>query len=516
MTDMTDHRRQLETVCNNATAALFIMNECNQCTYMNPAAVALTGFTLDEVKGHILHDLIHHSHPDGSHYPICDCPIGHSLLTGYKAYGEEVFVHKDGHFYDVSFAASLIHRDDQIIGAVLEVQDITERKRAEEALHAANAQLVENDRRKDEFLAMLAHELRNPLAPIRNTVTLLESRVGSDPEAQRCLQILRRQTASLSGLVDDLLDVSRVSRGLVELKQERVMLTTVIDRALESAQVLLEEKQHEVAVNVPPEAVVVVGDGLRLEQVLVNLLTNAAKYTDLGGRIVVSLEHRDDEALLRIRDNGIGLEPDVIEHIFDLFSQAQRGLDRAQGGLGIGLTIVKQLVKLHGGHIEAKSEGVGQGAEFLIRLPMAPAEKEPAPEVRREALIESTAQARRILVVDDNTDAALTLALLLQASGHDTAVAHDGLSALVKAEETDAEIVLLDIGLPGMDGYETAKRLRQSPRTRNVVLAALTGYGQAQDIERARACGFDRHFTKPVDIEILKAFVNGEGLHSGR
>jgi PAS domain S-box-containing protein len=510
MTETSNHRSQLETVCNNATAALFIMDEHNHCTYMNPAAVELTGYTLDEVKGHLLHDLIHHSYPDGSQYPIDECPIVCSLQAGPQTRGEEVFVHKDGHFYDVTFAASIISEGEQVVGAVLEVQDITDRKRAEEALREANARLLESDRRKDEFLAMLAHELRNPLAPIHNTLTLLERSFGGDPQVQRYLQILRRQAGSLSGLVDDLLDVSRITRGLVELKEERVDLTAVIDRALESTQVALDERNHEVSVTVPRKTLFVMGDWLRLEQILVNLLTNAAKYTDPGGRIAISLERSDNRALLKVQDNGIGLEPDILERIFDIFSQAERGLDRTEGGLGIGLTIVERLVKLHGGRIEAKSEGAGRGAEFHVTLPLAKEEegRDSAPTMNPRSSDAGT--VKRILVVDDNADAAETMALLLETCGHDTAVVHDGLSALAKAAEMEPDVVLLDIGLPGMDGYEVARRLRQNPTTRHAVLAALTGYGQVRDVERARDSGFDKHFTKPVDIEVLQAFLCGE------
>jgi PAS domain S-box-containing protein len=635
MTPMSEahYSRQLEAVCNNAMVALFIMDEHNHCTYMNPAAVELTGFTFAEMQGRLLHDLIHHSHPDGSRFPMEECPIGRALLTGSQARGEEVFVHKDGHFYEVAFAASPIREGESIVGAVLEVQDITERrrveeelresatrlqftlesaqvgdwdldlttdaarrslrhdqcfgytspiadwgfekfiqhvhpedragveeefraaasgekdwhfecrvvwpdasvhwiaahgsiyyvdnkpnrmlgivfditerKRVEEELRRANARLIESDRRKDEFLAMLAHELRNPLAAVRNTVRLLERTAAAEPRSQRYLGILERQTRSLGGLVDDLLDVSRITRGLVELKQARVDLGAAVDRALESVQVLLDEKRHEVSVTLPRKPACVAGDPLRLEQILVNLLTNAAKYTDPGGRIAISLECRGDSAELRVRDSGIGLEPDVIDRIFDLFGQAQRGLDRAQGGLGIGLTIVKNLVELHGGQVEATSEGLGKGAEFIVTLPLAPVEDgAPAPAAETRA---GAVRAKRVLVVDDNTDIAGTLALLLEESGHTVAVAHDGPSALAKAEEVEPELILLDIGLPGMDGYEVAKQLRQNPRTRSILLAALTGYGQAGDRARAQAAGFDKHFVKPVDIDALEAFVN--------
>jgi PAS domain S-box-containing protein len=394
--------------------------------------------------------------------------------------------------------------------------DITARRQAEQAIQLANARLIESDRRKDEFLAMLAHELRNPLAAIGNTVKLLERNESEaqplSDESQRYLNILNRQTSVLRGLVDDLLDVSRITRGLVELKQERLDLNAVAERALESCQGLMDEKNHEVMVTLPRKPLYVMGDPVRLEQIAVNLLTNAAKYTDPGGRIILCLERCGDKAELHVSDTGIGMTPEVLDRIFELFGQAERGLARAEGGLGIGLTIVKSLVELHGGQIEANSEGPDKGAKFTVSLPMASAEYELPLSDRQEP--KPPVPSKRVLLVEDSQDIAETMALLLQHAGHEVAVAHNGPTALGKAEEFRPQAILLDIGLPGMDGYEVARRLRQNPHTKHAALAALTGYGQAEDIKRANAAGFEQHFTKPVDIEALEDFIGGVGSAS--
>lgn len=382
--------------------------------------------------------------------------------------------------------------------------DLTERRRAEEALREANVQLIESDRRKDEFLAMLAHELRNPLAAVHNAVQLL-GRLITDPRKQHYMEILQRQSRTLSGLVDDLLDVSRVTRGLVMLKRERVNLGPVTERALDSVRGLLDEKHHQARVSLPHRPVEVIGDPVRLEQIIVNLLTNAAKYTDPGGEIELSLGTSGRQAEIRVRDTGIGIAPEMQRRIFDLFGQAERGLDRAQGGLGIGLTIVKSLVELHGGQIEVQSAGLGQGSEFLVKIPLAPSKKarepvgaEPAPQAEG---------GKRILVVEDSPDIAETMSLLLEEAGHQVTSVRDGPSALEKAEQMDPDLVLLDIGLPGMDGYEVARRMRENPHTRHSVLAALTGYGQASDRQLTEAAGFNAHFVKPVDFDVLKNFI---------
>jgi PAS domain S-box-containing protein len=794
-------RQRLEAICNNASVALIIMNAQQHCIYMNAAAAALTGFTLDEMQGRPLHDFVHHTRPDGSPYPLSECPIDRAFPENNQERGEEVFVHKDGHFYDVAFTASPIRQQDVIVGTIIEVQDITARKRAEqalrdserrfrhlaeampqlitvanadgsieyfnarareydgialqedgtwawqpfvhpddvaqtsaawrqadadqqpfeikhrarmadgsyrwhlsravpierdgrverwfgtttdihevvladeavrrtadadafrllladriralstpaairseaarvlgqhlgatrvhyadvvgagaergvvredycdgvpsvvgthvldeygqatmrevrsgrtlvipdakhdarlrdaerartlalgvaayvmvplmkdgrpiallvvdqsaprdwspleialieetadrtweaveraraeEALRAANARLLEQDRQKDEFLAMLAHELRNPLAAIDYAVRLLEPAAGD--EQRVFVDILMRQTGTLKGLVDDLLDVSRITRGMVELKQQRVDLVAIAARCLDSVKAAAEDKQHTMTVDLPGHPVEVTGDPLRLEQVLVNILGNAVKYTRACGQIWLGVTVHGDVAVISIRDNGIGLTQKDLGRVFLLFGQAERTLDRSQGGLGLGLTIAKRLVELHGGTISARSEGLGQGSEFVVELPLAALD---APMLATASPSTTPVRARSVLLVEDNADLAATLARLLQEAGHTVHVAHDGPSALRTAQRVDPELVLLDIGLPGLDGYEVARHLRQSPRTRDATLVALTGYGQASDKDQALRAGFDAHFVKPVDVGALNAFLEG-------
>ncbi len=787
-----DYQSQLEAVCNNASMAMFILDQRQHCTYMNPAAEELTGFTLAEVQGAPLHQFIHHSHPDGSPYPLEACPIDRAFPANCRERGEEVFVHKDGHFFAVAFTASPIRQGPRILGTVIEAQaigerqqreaherflnevakdfdrltgaaelmdtvgsklcrylrltscsfaqvdpssntitiqaawqqhgrpsllqtfrlsdyltadcieafhqgetlvvcdserdprsdaeahaqlqlrafigvpgfrddswcyllaafdasprvwradevelvqefarrvfprveraraeealkesearyrelfeaigqgfcvfeilcdergepedlmviavnpafarhtglhdatgktiktlvpeveqkwlqrycevvrtgrplrlvdysaamgrwfdveafatgrpeqqrvallfsDITVQKQAEEALQRAHVQLLENDRRKDEFLAMLAHELRNPLAALRGAIAWLARHAQTVPARQ--LEILQRQSGALNTLVDDLLDVARVTRGLVVLRSARLDLRTVVERAVAGTQALFDEHAHALTVQLPAAPVEVNGDALRLEQVVSNLLTNAAKYTDRHGQISVTVEACDGEALLRVRDNGIGIEAELLPTIFDLFVQAERGLDRSQGGLGVGLTITRNLVSQHGGTIEVHSQGRGKGSEFIVRLPRLASERV-APEQAEAPAAEGA--PLRVLVVDDNRDIAETFALLLEEAGHQVRLAFDGVQALAEAKAFVPQVALLDIGLPGMDGYEVAKHLREQPQLAGIVLIAITGYGGLAARERSKAAGFDEHLTKPVSFETLEALI---------
>ncbi|MEW6268394.1 MAG: alpha/beta fold hydrolase [Thermodesulfobacteriota bacterium] len=403
----------------------------------------------------------------------------------------------------VSFVL-LVHRSDtgkvEFLSTV--ARDISERTRIEEALRAA-------DRRKDEFLAMLAHELRNPLAPIRNAVEILKLRASSDPQLAWPRDVIDRQIDHLTRLVDDLLDVSRITRGRIELKKEVVDLVTVVGRAVEASRPLIDARKQHLEIALPSEPLRVEGDVTRLSQVLSNLLHNAAKYTEEGGHVWLRAEREADEVVLRVRDDGMGIAPDVLPHVFELFTQSERTLDRAQGGLGIGLTVVRRLVEMHGGRVEASSGGTGSGSEFTVHLPLVAASSpegrapgddpaEPAPDA---------ANAHRILVVDDNVDAAESMALLLGLCGHVVRTAHDGPSGIQIAREFAPDAVLLDIGLPGMNGYEVAYEMRREPRLRGTILIALTGYGTSEDRARALQAGFDHHLTKPVDPETLDSLI---------
>jgi|GEM_PF-905382 len=378
--------------------------------------------------------------------------------------------------------------------------DVTDHRKAEQALREA-------DRLKDEFVAMLAHELRNPLAPIRNAVQVLRQLGLTDPELKWTRDVIGRQVAQMSRLLDDLLDISRITRGTIVLKKGLVEISTVIERAVETSLPLIKSRRHKLTVDLPQEPVQVEGDLTRLVQVIANLLNNAAKYTDAGGRIDLIVETSPHEALVRVRDNGMGIPGDLLPNIFDLFTQGSRSLDRSQGGLGLGLALVRRLVEMHGGRVEAHSAGSGSGAEFIVHLPRIVAT--PAQEGSGSAGGGSASKSAgvRVLVVDDNVDSAESMALLLSLDGHDVRTAFDGPSALAVAAEFQPEAVLLDIGLPGMDGYEVAKQMRGLPGLQKALMIAVTGYGQADDRARSKAAGFDHHLVKPVDPEILSALL---------
>ena len=381
------------------------------------------------------------------------------------------------------------------------MDEIAARKRAEEALLAA-------DRGKDEFLAMLAHELRNPLAAIASAAGALDARAeGGDPRSAELLAVIGRQSRHLARLVDDLLDVSRFSRGRIELRREPVELRRAVEGAVESVRPHLELRRQTLAVMLPDEPLWLDADLTRIEQILANLLHNAAKYSEPGGRIELAAERQGAEVLVGVRDDGAGIAPELLPRVFDLFVQGERSLARSRGGLGIGLTLVRSLVERHGGTIEAASEGPGRGSELRVRLPLlaAPERREPS------AAPATAAEARtRVLLVEDNLDAAESLAELLRIWGHEVELAHDGAAALRAALEVRPEVVLLDIGLPGMDGYEVASRLRATPGLAGVRLVAVTGYGQESDRRRARLAGFDHHLVKPVDLDRLRALLAGE------
>lgn len=378
--------------------------------------------------------------------------------------------------------------------------DISDIKSMEEALREA-------DRRKDEFLATLAHELRNPLAPIRNSLQILNMPTVDTATAQQTRQLMERQVHHMVRLVDDLLDVSRAMRGKIELRRKPVELATVVARAVETAQPLIEVQNHELVIALPEESLFLHADPVRLSQVIGNLLTNAAKYSEPGARILLSASREGDEAHIRVVDNGIGIAADVLPHIFDLFVQADPSTTRNHSGLGIGLTLVKNLVELHGGTVEARSAGLGNGSEFLVHLPLMFWKQQISDNGDRCTVMDAVTSGHRLLVVDNNVDAASTLATLLHLQGYRVRTAYDGLTALKVAEEFAPALIFLDIGMPGMDGCEVARRLRQMSRLDGTRLVALTGWGQEDDRRRTREAGFDRHLVKPLQPEVLESLL---------
>ncbi len=386
-------------------------------------------------------------------------------------------------------------------------------REANERLAATNRDLARADRNKDEFLAMLAHELRNPLAPLRHASAILSTDRAGPDAAEQAVRMIDRQIGNLARMVDDLLDVARITQGRVELRRQPLELQAVLNSAAGSARAACEAAGQRLLVSLPEQPIAVDGDATRLEQVVVNLLNNACKYSGPGSDIRLSAEIDGEgagrTAVVRVTDNGAGIDPDLLPRIFDLFSQASRSADRSQGGLGIGLTIASRLVTLHGGTLEAASEGLGKGAEFRVRLPVLAAAPAEVPDRRQEPAPGAT--GLRLLVVDDNHDAASSLAMLQELEGHQTRTASSGEEALRVAEEFRPDAVLLDIGLPDLDGLEVARRLRRSEATRTAFLVALTGYGSEQDRARTREAGFDEHLVKPGDLDLLRKLLENVG-----
>jgi PAS domain S-box-containing protein len=414
---------------------------------------------------------------------------------------------KDGKRITISLTVSPIRdADGTVIGASKVARDISERKLAEQRLMESEEALRLADRRKDEFLALLAHELRNPLAPIRYALAA-NKKPGRTPE--QCMQaeaIIERQVTHMSRLLDDLLDISRITRGALELKKTRTELTSVIGAAIETARPILDEKHHTLALDLPSQPVQLEADVVRLAQVFSNLLINAAKYTEPGGRVQLRALQQGKEVVVSVSDNGIGISADMLPLVFDMFFQSHGALGRAEGGLGVGLSLVRGLVELHGGGVEARSEGPGRGSEFIVRLPSSAAVP-PSGDAEAEAEQVSADAGLKILVVDDNRDAADTCAMLLEASGHHVQTAYTGRQALELARAFRPHAMLLDIGLPDVDGYKLAQQVRATPWGRVAVLIAVTGWGQEEDRQRAVAAGFDQHLVKPISADTVEALL---------
>ena len=371
-------------------------------------------------------------------------------------------------------------------------------------LRDAEEKLSQADRRNEEFLAMLAHELRNPLAPIRSAVEIMDVIGQKDAALEKARQVIERQVDHLSRLVDDLLDMSHITQGKISLTKTPVDVNAVLSGAVEIVRPLMDERRHRLTVAPLPGPVSVEGDMTRLVQIIGNLLNNAAKYTDEGGEITLSAHKQGELAVITVADNGIGIATDLLPHVFDLFTQAHRTAERPQGGLGIGLSLVRNLLLMHGGSVQAFSRGPGEGSEFVVQLPVVPQPARVEQPVQRHSGRDSL---RRIVVIDDNRDAAESMAMLLRLRGHEVQVAYDGPSGVSMALKTKPDCVVVDIGLPGIDGYEVAKRLRSHEAGRRLLLIALTGYGQAEDRARSEQAGFDHHLVKPAAQNVLEDLI---------
>ncbi len=398
--------------------------------------------------------------------------------------------------------STLRDQNEQTTGYLYVIRDITERVLADRALALTAAALKDADRRKDEFLATLAHELRNPLAPIRNALHIMALSPQEDVK-ESARSIIERQLTQLVHLVDDLLDVSRISQGKVELRIELADVVAAVRDALETSQPMIQAGQHELTVVLPPQRTLFVeADATRLCQIIANLLNNAAKYTPDGGRIAVRAERQDGSAVITVEDSGVGIPLSLLPRVFDMFAQGDRSTQRSQGGLGIGLALVRQLVEMHGGKVEADSKGPGAGSRFTVRLPVASAQP-PGETNAVHKLQASGDKGVRVLVVDDNVDGAETMAQFLRLLGYETLTEHDGVAAVSAAASFRPDVVVLDIGLPHMNGHEVARRIRQAPGGSEMLLIAVSGWGQAEDRQKSSEAGFDRHFVKPVELATL-------------
>jgi len=464
-------------------------------TDVNKQMEALTGCARDELIGAPFKDYF--TDPERAEAGI-KLVLGEGKVTDYELTARA----RDGKETVVSYNATTFYdRDRKLRGVFAAARDVTERKRYEQSLQEA-------DRRKNEFLALLAHELRNPLAPISNAVQVLRLKRGNQQVVQSASEMIERQVGQMVRLVDDLLDVSRISRGKIELHKERIELVSAVNHAAEAIRPNCERMDHELTLVLPPNPIFLNADPTRLAQMLGNLLTNACKFTDKGGRIFLTVEREGVQAVIRVRDTGIGIAADQLTRIFDMFTQLDTSLERSVSGLGIGLTLVGNLVELHGGTVGAHSAGIGHGSEFTVRLPILVETLKLAPP-KPTATEPAPTTARRILVVDDNQDSATTLAMLLKLSGHEVHTANDGLEAVEAAGTFRPHVVLLDIGLPNLNGYEVARQIREQPWGKDMVLVALTGWGQEESRQKSRDAGFNGHLTKPVDFPSLEKSIAG-------
>lgn len=486
-------------------AAAYTCDTTGLITYFNQRAVDLWGRSpkLNDAMDRFCGSFKIFS-ADGSPIPHDHCWMALALRDGKEHNGCEIIIERpDGSRLTALAHANPFHDESgKVSGAVNVLVDISDRKRTEELLHQA-------DRNKNDFLAMLAHELRNPLAPIRNGLQLMKLVGNNSTMATEARNMMERQIGNMARLIDDLLDLSRITEGKIELLKEKVDLRTVVQDALETSRPLIDELGHKLSVTLPSKPVFVYADRSRLAQVFVNLLNNSVKYTESGGDIWLTLERQGTDAVVKVKDNGMGIAPVLLPKIFDLFTQADRSLQPPQSGLGIGLSVVRRLVERHDGTVEAASDGPGKGSEFTVRLSVAVS---PTLEAERKEDRDDSAYSsskHRILVVDDNRDAAISLGMMLKIMGHDSRTAFDGLEALEAAKTFLPDVIMLDIGLPKLNGYDVCRRIRKEPWGKDMILIALTGWSQEDDKRQSKQAGFNFHMLKPVDPQALGKFLAG-------
>ena len=493
----------LQAVLDSTEDVVFVKDRDGRYLLMNRAGLELGGKPAEQILGHTDAALFPGEPPERL-VQVREDDLG-VIVGGRTVRFEEAVITPLGRRYFMTTKCPYRGADGRILGVVGVARDITERRDAEDALKQA-------DRRKDEFLAMLAHELRNPLSALANALHVARSQEVRPERRRWAEEVMARQLRQLTRMVDDLLDVSRITRGKIQLTREPIDLAEVIPRATQVVAPLIESRRHALSVIVrvvQEEAPLLMeADPARMEQVLVNLLTNAAKYTPEGGKIRLSAGREGESIVVRVADTGIGIPPEMLSTVFDLFIQVDRSLDRSQGGLGIGLTLVKRLVEMHGGAVSIESE-VGKGTELILRLPALPAAPEHQRGAPRAEAAVATPKNLRVLVVDDNVDSAQGLGMFLEMFGYQVELEYEGAAAVEKARSWAPDVVLLDIGLPGKDGYQVARELRGEPALARAVLVAVSGYGQEQDRRRAREAGFHRHLVKPVDHDALLSFLAG-------
>jgi hypothetical protein len=477
--------------------AIFMLDPEGKVTSWNRGAEMIKGYAASEIIGS------HFSRFYPQEAILQGKPAWElETATRYGSVEEEGWrVRKDGsRFWANVVITALRDKEGDLRGFAKVTRDMTERRRVEE--------LEQADRQKDEFLALLAHELRNPLAPIRTALEVLRRRDVPAPALDQAGLLAERQLRNMARLLDDLLDISRIREGRIELRKQPLNVSTLLRAASDAARPLMDERRHDFVVDDPANDIWVEGDGVRLEQVLGNLLNNAAKYTEPGGEIRLSANSNDGNVLIRVQDTGIGIEPLMVSRVFDLFVQAERRTELSAGGVGVGLSLARKLVELHGGRVEAFSAGAGRGAEFIVRLPTT-APPPAAEEKLVASAVAATAHGLRVLLVDDNVDSADGLGLLLELQGHEIRVAYDGPTALETARQFRPHVALLDIGMPSMDGYELGRRLHATPETKDVLLVAMTGWGQDEDHRKSREAGFAHHLVKPFEPAVLEKLLAG-------
>jgi PAS domain S-box-containing protein len=507
--EVQEQREWLRTTLASIGDAVIATDTTGRVTLLNKVAQTLTGWKEQEAAGKPLEDVFRIVNEQTRQ--TVENPAARALREGtiVGLANHTLLLSKEGKELPIDDSAAPIRNaEGNVAGVVLVFRDVTTRRQAEKSLRERSEQLAEADRMKNEFLAMLAHELRNPLAPLQNALHLIELEgAQSAGNKSEIWAIMKRQVEALVRLVDDLLDVSRITRGKIGIHKQPVEVSTIVSRAVESSRPLIDARRQQLAVSISDELMRIDADLTRMTQVLLNLLNNAAKYTPEGGHISLTVEHDGSNVVFHVRDNGIGIRAEMLPKIFDLFSQSEQTLDRSQGGLGIGLTLARRLTEMHSGTVAAFSDGPGKGSEFVVRVPLlkegsssdGDVSSTPADAYKRDGQA-----ARRVLLVDDNVDSAKTLALLLRKWGHEITVAYDGEEALTAADGRAFDLILLDIGLPGKDGYEVAQLLRVNPLHSQTRLVALTGYGTEADRRRSKAAGFDEHIIKPADFEKLR------------